>query len=332
MYEQFRSKFAAMLLDTLPTEQLHTVLHMLDIAAGGYDITPKCTDIVPLEETPQMVKMYIAALAVENKSPRTLKDYLMHLCRFFDHVMKPYNTVTTNDIRFYLHTYQTEANLAKSSLDHTRTVINAFYNWCVDQEYMDRNPARKIEPIKVPKEGRDPIPLVELEQLRLACQTPREKALIDFLFSTGCRVSECAALTLHDIDWRDRSVRIRHGKGDKARVTYFNAEAEVSLKLYLETRQHESQALFCATRAPYGNVSSATLEKEVRHVRSRVPGLSVQVVPHALRDTFATTLSQRGMPIEQIQQLLGHVSLDTTRRYIRTAQEDTRTNHQKFIS
>jgi site-specific recombinase XerD len=276
--------------------------------------------------------MYIASLAVENKAKTTMRDYTMHLRRFFAHVGKPYNTVATNDIRFYLHSYQTENNIAKSTLDHVRTVINSFYNWLVDQEYIERNPARRIEPIKVPKEGREPIPLVELERLRLACKTPREKALIDFLFSTGCRISECAALEMRDIDWRDRSVKIRHGKGDKFRITYFNIEAEVSLQAYIASKKHDTNVLFSKTRSPYGHISSIALEREVRKIRSRVPDLSVQVVPHALRDTFATTLSQRGMPIEQIQQLLGHSSLDTTRRYVRTNQEEARINHSKYIA
>lgn len=330
-YEQYRSKLASRLMDILPTEKIHDVLHELDLLSAGYEITPKCTDIIPADETPQIVKMFIAALAVENKAKTTLRDYTMHLKRFFLHVPKPYNIITTNDIRVYLFSYQQESNLAKSSLEHTRVVINAFYNWCVDQEYLDRNPAKKIEPIKVPKTGREPIPLVEVEQLRFACKTLREKALIDFLFSTGCRISECAALEIQDIDWRERSVRIRHGKGDKFRITYFNAESEVSLKAYLASKTHETKALFSRSRAPYGHISNVALEREIRHIRDRVE-TSVQVCPHALRDTFATTLSQRGMPIEQIQQLLGHTNLDTTRRYVRTSQEDTRSNHQKFIA
>lgn len=332
MYEQFRSQFYSRLVDKLPIETLHTVLKELDYVADNYEITSKCTDITTIDATPEILKVYIASLLVENKAKSTLSDYTRILKRFFANVNKPFSLVTTNDIRLYLIKHQTDGHLKKSSIEHIRVVINAFYSWLVDQEYMTRNPARKIEPIRVKKEGRDPIPRVELEMLRAACVSLREKALIDFLYSTGCRVSECAALKINDIDWREHSVKIRHGKGDKSRITYFNAESEVSLKRYLASRKFDSDALFSRSRFPYGNVSRNALETEVRHVRSRVSGLSVDVVPHAFRDTFATTLAENGMPIEQIQILLGHENISTTMRYVRVSQEEAKSAHKKCIS
>lgn len=331
-YEQMRSTLSARLVDRLPAELLHDVLHELDAIANNYEVRRACTDLITASADPEILKIYVASLIVENRSKGTIKGYHSELQHFFEAVRKPYNMVTTNDIRLYLSWRQQNGHLQKSSTEHVRIIINAFFAWLVDEEYIDRNPARKIEPIRVDKKGREPIPSIELENIRLACQDLREKALIDFLFSSGCRVSECAALTLDDIDFRDRSVKIRHGKGDKFRITYFNAEAEASLRRYLDSRQHESKALFSSRRAPYGNVTSTSLEADVRKIRARVPNLSVEVVPHALRTTFATTAAGNGMPLQLLQQLMGHSNINTTMRYVKNSQAETMANHRKFVT
>lgn len=331
-YERFRSEFAACLLAKYGTEEINSILSNMDIVAKSYNFSRQSTDLITISEEPELVKVYLASLAVENKARGTINDYRIVLKNFFKAVRKPFNMITTVDIRNYLFYYQKDHNLQKSSTDHLRTVINAFYNWLVNQEIIDRNPAKNIEPIKYDRSGRDPIPRIVLEWIRAACQTPREKALVDFLYSTGCRVSECAALTMRDIDWVTRSVKIRHGKGDKSRTTYFNEESEVSLRQYLSSRTGESNALFASKRAPYGNVTKESLEAEVRRIRARLSDLPVQVVPHAFRDTFATTLSDNGMPVQQIQKLLGHSNINTTMRYIKVSQSDAMMNHQKFIS
>ena len=332
-YEQLRSSLAARLVDRrLPPKLAHDVLQELDIVAADYDIRRACTDLIVSGGFPEVVKMYCASLIVENKAAGTVNDYRRILVNFLETVRKPFNMVTTNDIRVYLFSRQQNGSLAKSSVEHLRIVINAFYNWLVDEEYIERNPARRIEPIKVPRSGRQAVPAVDLEYLRKACRTPREKALIDFLYSTGCRISECAALTLDDIDFRDRSVRILHGKGDKARMTYFNAEAEVSLREYLNTRKNASSVLFCRSRAPYGFISKTALEREIRKVRERVDQLTVTVTPHVLRHTFATMAINNGAPVQHVQQLMGHSSLDTTMIYTHHQQEDIRASHRKFVT
>ena len=333
MYEKFRTALAARLADKLPAKLLHDVLQELDMVASDYDVKRKCTDLIVAEGIPEIIKMYCAALAVENKALGTIDGYRRKLVEFFDFVRKPYNNVTTNDVRVFLYHVQQSRNLKKATVELYRVSINAFYNWLVDEEYLERNPARRIAPIDVPESEREPVTKVELEYLRMACKTLREKALIDFLFSTGCRVSECAAVAMTDIDWSDRSVRIRHGKGDKFRIVYFNAESEVSLKAYLAGRKHESAALFACSRAPYGHMSKEALEAEVRHIRSRTGDkVKTPVSPHVLRHTFATTAIDNGMPVEQVQQLLGHANLDTTMIYVKRNQEKIKASHQKYIS
>lgn len=331
MYEQFRSSLAARLSERLPAGLLHDVLQEIDIVSADYEIKRACVDLIVSGGLPEIVKIYCASLAIEQKALGTIDGYRSELQRFFDTVRKPYTLVTTNDIRLYMH-HREQTGLKKSTIEHIRVTINAFYSWLVDEEYLDRNPARKIPPIPVPKSPREPVSAVELEQIRAACVTPREKALIDFLFSTGCRISECAALDLRDIDFRDRSVRIRHGKGDKFRITYFNAESEVSLRVYLDSKPAETSALFSNSRAPYGHVSKEALEAEVRKIRARVPELSVTLTPHVLRHTFTTTAISNGAPVQHVQQLLGHASLDTTMIYTHLLQDDIRSSHRKSVT
>lgn len=332
-YEQMRSSLSARLLDhQVPPELLHNILQELDLVAADYDIRRTCRDLITTGGFPEILKIYCAALAVESKTIGTIDGYKRELLKFFNALRKPFNLITTNDIRTYMFHRQYDDHLKKGSLEHVRIILNSFFNWLVDEEYMERNPARRIEPIHVDRKGREPIPMIELEQLRLACKTSREKALIDFLYSTAARASECAALTLDDIDWRERSAKIRHGKGDKFRIVYFNAESEVSLRNYLDGRKFDSPALFCSSRAPHGHLTKEALELEIRHVRARVCNLSVQVVPHALRTTFATQASTNGMPLEHIQKLMGHANINTTMRYVHSAQEDARASHRKYIT
>lgn len=331
-YELLRTQLAARLSCRLPVELLHDLLQELDMVAVDYDIKRSCTDLTVAGGLPEPVRMYIAAMAVENKSKATLDNYLGILRTFFSRVNKSINVITTNDIRTFLWSYEKERGISKNTLEHMRVVINAFYSWCHDEELITRNPAKRVERIAVPKHEREPIEQIELEYLRKACRNKREKALVDFLYSTGCRISECAALVMADIDFRDRSVRIRHGKGDKARTTYFNAEAEVSLREYLQKRRFPSNAVFASHRSPHGNVSAHALRDEVRKIRKRTNNISRPVTPHVLRHTFATTLIGNGTPVEHVQKLLGHASLDTTMIYAKLDQQDVRNSHSKRLA
>lgn len=331
-YEQFRSQIASRLLNRLPVKLLNDVLQEMDMLAADYSFDKACTDLITVEGIPEIVKIYCATLSIEGKAFGTINGYRMKLIRLFETVRKPYNTISTTDIRLFLHGLK-EQKLKISTLEQYRVAINAFFNWLVNEEYMERNPAKKIPPYDVPETEREPVTKVELEYLRMACATPREKALIDFLYSTGCRASECAAVELEDINWHDRSVKIRHGKGDKFRIVYFNAESEVSLKAYIKSKKHESVALFSRIRSPYGHITSKALEDEVKKIKERA-GVNVKthVTPHVLRHTFATTAIDNGMPVDQVQMLLGHASLDTTMIYVHRNQENAKASHSKYIA
>lgn len=332
-YEQYRHMIVTRLSDKLPPKLLNDVMQEIDLLSQGFDIVRSCTDLIPVSGMPEMVKMYLASLAVENCSRETIKNYGFELTHFFEHVSKGYLNVTTNDIRCYLGFGQINKGWKPKTADHIRTVVTGFYQWLLDNEYINRNPAKNIKPLKIPKTKLPPLKQIELEHFRNACRTDRERALVDFLFATGCRVTEAARVLLSDIDWNERAVHIRHGKGDKERWTYFNAEAELSIRRYLDNRNGDSEYLFCKGRAPFTGVSRNTLEAEIRAIRERIPEkLSIKVTPHTFRRTMGTSAVSRGCPVEKVKELLGHVSLDTTMQYITIEQSEVKQAHQKYLA
>lgn len=333
-YELMRSSFALELSNqNMPIEEIQKVLTSLDVVANDYEIAKKSMDLITVGEIPEVVKIYIASMAVENKSKGTIRGYYQILRRFFEAVKKPFNAIDTNDIRVFLYNYQRDHGIKKSTLEHMRVVINAFYSWLVSEEILEKNPARKIQPIEVQRKTRHAMTPLELEYLRTCCEDPRDKAVVDFLFATGCRVSECANVLLTDINWDSRSVLIRHGKGDKERTVFFNPECEVSLKAYLSSRKGQSEYLFCRSRAPFDGMSGKALEDIIHSVCKRASEhLHTHITPHVFRHTMATVALKNGMPIEQVQQLLGHASLDTTMIYADVDKEAVRYGYQKHLN
>jgi site-specific recombinase XerD len=332
-YEQYRHAILVRLTDRLPAELLNDVMLAIDQVSSDYDISHVCTDLITVEAVPEIVKAFIAALAVQNCKKSTLKDYRNILTSFFQIVRKSFTNVTTNDIRCYLFNQQTQNEWVPETTEHHRIVINSFYNWLVENEYIGRNPAKPIKPARLPKKKLKPLQQIELEKFRNACKTLRERCLVDFFFATGCRVSEAAAVLLSDINWQEQSVLIRHGKGDKERYVYFNAEAELSMKSYLGQRDGNDEHLFVSTRAPYLGLSRESLEKDIRNIRERIPDeLSIKVTPHTFRRTMGTTAVKRGCPIEQVKEMLGHESLNTTMQYVTVTQDEVKQSHKKYLA
>ena len=331
-YEKLRNEIIANLATLGLNEKLPAVLSAIDQAAVHYDIKTACTDLsIPTDDVPQMVKMHIAALAAQNRSKTTLAARLRILRNFFHVVRKPYNTVTSNDIRIYLYNYKADRNISASSEDQIRININAFFQWCVDEDYLERNPARKIGKIKYQEPERTPLTMLQLETLRSACRNLREKALIDFLYSTGCRVSEACAMLISDVNFDTQTVVIRHGKGDKRRTSYLNAEAVISLRAYLQSRKDDSPYLFASERKPVHGLTPKALQDIIKDIASRT-SLQISVHPHLFRHTVATTALRSGMPVEQVQRFLGHSKIDTTLIYAKTDDQDIHDSHRKYIA
>ena len=329
-YENFRTVLTVNLASVLPdAATLGNVLRMVDATMSDFELSRKQMAIIPAAGTPDVVKYYIASKGVSNLSRGTLQQYRYKLEHFFAAVRKSYLDVTANDIRIYLYNFKLERSASDSYVDNVRVTLSAFFRWLTENEYIQRNPCVRVEPIKHAAPQREPLSTLGLESLRVHCETIREKALIDFLYSTGCRVSECAALQKTDIDWSQNAVLIRHGKGDKARVVYFNDESSVSLRAYLSARTDSTPALWVSQKAPHGQLLPHALEAIVRKVGKRA---GIHAYPHRLRHTFATVGLRNGIPLDKVQALLGHSDPKTTLIYAKQDTTQLRLEHLKAFS
>lgn len=329
-YERFRTILTMNLCSVLNNEQLQEVLKTVDVSMNDFDITRKQMDIIPINSAiPDVVKMFIASKAIANRSPKTLAQYKYKLLNFFDKIRKPYTDIHTNDIRMYLYTYKVEHSASDRYIENIRITLNGFFEWLVENEYISKNPCGKIESIKYQEKERKPLTPYELEFFRWNTIDIREKALIDFLFSTGCRVSECAAVRLSDIDWKNRAVFIRNGKGNKQRTVFFNAESELTLRKYLETRSDKTDAIFVSQRSPHQAIKQKAIENIITAVSKRT---GMHVYPHLLRHTFATSGLHGGMPLATIQSLMGHANPRTTLIYAKQDTVDLQREHQRVYA
>lgn len=328
-YEKFRTTLIMNLCSVLQPEQLAGVLEAVDMSMQDYEITRKQMDLITTAGVPEVVKAFIASKAIANCSMKTLAQYRYKLTNFFTAVRKSYMDITANDVRTYLYSYKKDRNASDHYMENIRITLNGFFAWLVDNEYLQRNPCAKVEKIKYREVPREPLTAYQLEEMRYDCANIREKALIDFLFSTGCRVSECADVDLADIDWQNRSVLIRHGKGDKQRTVFFNAESELTLRKYLETRTDSDPALFVRCRAPHCRLSPRGIENEVRKIGQRA---MLRAYPHKLRHTFATSGLRSGMPLDKLQALMGHENPRTTLIYAKQDCTDLQREHQRVYA
>lgn len=335
-YEQFRNEMTEKLLNTQTISTTQQVISTMDMVAAGYDIEPKCTDLIVQDDdgVPPIVRIYIAAKGIEGKSIHTLKQYRGTLTYFFKATGLPLEKVTANDIRIYLYNYQNARGISNASLDSIRSILTTFFEWCVNEDYLPKNPAKKIQKIKYQKSERAAMSHLELEIIRSACRSNREHALIEFLFSSGCRISEVCDMMIEDVDLDKHTAIVRHGKGDKRRPIYLSDAAAVILRKYLKARRDKDPHLFVRSRRYHTGVFSMTpdaLRRDVAKVLARTK-ISTHITPHVFRHTFATLAIQSGMPVEQIQRVLGHANISTTMIYAKCSDEDVKRSHSKFIA
>lgn len=328
--ENFAKEFMTHLNGKVSDDELEVILRELEVFSGNYDIQKKVTALI--EYTPQIpecYKVYMISKKIEGLSEETLKTYNLYLKDFFSSINKELTHITTNDIRAYLYTYQQMHGVSNRTMDGRRLVINAFMEWCRTERYIDWNPCSQIRPIKYESKPREPLTGIELELVRDACRTYREKAIIEVFYSTGCRVSEMVNLNLSDVDFAKGEVRL-FGKGAKHRISYINARAEVSLKKYLFSRRDENPALFVSDRNPHDRLKKTAIEKIVREIGER-SGIGRRVFPHLIRHTTATNALERGMNVAEVQKILGHEKIDTTMIYAKVCQENVKHDHKRYI-
>lgn len=283
---------------------------------------------LPEEENIDLVRLFLAAKRVEGCSEKTVKYYDSTIRNAVKKIGKDVVQITTDDLRIYLDDYQTESKISKVTVDNIRRILSSFFSWLEDEDYVVKSPVRRIHKVKTCKTVKETYSDEELELMRDECEGIRDLAIIDLLASTGMRVGELVKLNKKDIDFQNRECIVL-GKGNKQRKAYFDARTKLHLKKYIDFREDDNEALFVSLQKPYNRLQISGVEIRLRELGNR---LNIDKVhPHKFRRTLATAAIDKGMPIEQVQQLLGHQSIDTTLQYSMVNQNNVKESHRKYI-
>lgn len=280
------------------------------------------------EENKKLLYLFISAKKVEGCSSKTLVYYENTINCFLDKIEVVLSRIETNDIREYLAKYQEEKKSSKVTIDNMRRIFSSFFAWLEDEDYIAKSPVRRIHKIKTNVLVKDVLSDEELENLRDNCDEIRDLAIIDLLSSTGIRIGELIKLNREDINFQERQCVV-FGKGNKERTVYFNARTKIHLQKYLSTRDDNNSALFVSLHAPHNRMSINGIEYRLKELGKKLN--IAKVYPHKFRRTLATMAIDKGMPIEQVQCLLGHVRIDTTLHYAMVNQNNVKMAHRKFI-
>ena len=281
-----------------------------------------------VEDTTDYAKMFIAAKRIEGCSERTLNYYETTIKTMVDKLSKKVNSIETEDLRNYLSEYQAKNNCSKVTIDNVRRILSSFFAWLEDEDYIMKSPVRRIHKVKATQTVKETYTDEELEEMRDACIEIRDLAMVDFLASTGVRVGELVNLDRVDIDMQERSCVVL-GKGGKEREVYFDARTKIHLQNYLNSRIDNNPALFVSLLRPYDRLKISGVEIRLRELGKRINIKKIH--PHKFRRTMATKAIDKGMPIEQVQVLLGHRKIDTTLQYAMVNQNNVRNSHKRFI-
>ena len=275
------------------------------------------------------LQLFLDAKKIEGCSERTLQYYQVTVERLFKSIKTPVRKQTTEEIRKYLSDYQKINNCSKVTVDNIRRNISSFFSWLEEEDYILKSPMRRIHKIKTKQQVKEIISDEVIEKLRDNCSCARDLAMIDLLYSTGVRVGELVNLDISDIDFEAREC-IVFGKGDKERKVYFDAKAKLHLLNYLSTRNDTNPALFVTLDSPHSRLKISGVEIRIRQLGRKLN--LTKIHPHKFRRTMATRAIDKGMPIEQVQKILGHSQIDTTMQYAIVNQVNVKTSHQKFIA
>lgn len=275
-----------------------------------------------------LVELFLAAKRIEGCSEKSLKYYESTISALLDDLEKDVKHIVTDDIRTYLTEYQARKQSSKVTIDNIRRILSSFFSWLEDEDYILKSPVRRIHKVKTGTNIKETYTDEALELMRDNCTELRDLAIIDMLASTGMRVGEMVLLNREDIDFNERECVV-FGKGDKERIVYFDARTKIHLQNYLNSRDDDNPALFVSLQKPYNRLQISGVEVRLRQYGKRL-GLN-KVHPHKFRRTLATMAIDKGMPIEQLQQLLGHRRIDTTLQYAMVKQSNVKIAHRKYI-
>lgn len=355
MKDQLQIDIVNILVPYLSREQLSEVQMKITIALDEYEVSKRDTEIVEYkgDKNQRIIVQFLAAKIAQGLSKRTVKYYKESVSKTLQTIGKPYDEITANDVRLYIAKRIQRDGVKKVTVDNERRNLSAFYYWLQKEEIILKNPMKKIDPIKITKEKKKAYSSMEIEEIRAACKTTRETALIEVMLSTWCRVSEIAAMEITNI--KDNSITVL-GKGDKVRTVYLNAKAQLAIERYMAQRSDTNPYLFPMAKYAgditklksikkveqaewYKNpelvdnsdhIGAGTIESIVRKIGKRAGVTDTH--PHRFRRTGATFALRQGMPLITVSKMLGHESIGTTQIYLDISDEELEENHKKYVT
>ena len=277
----------------------------------------------------EILNKFISSKEIECCSVRTLKYYKDNITKMLDTVNLPINEITTETLRNYLSNYKNNSTAGMVTIDNIRRTLSSFFAWLENEDYIIKSPVRRIHKVKATKKVKETLTDENLEKLRDTCSNVRDLAILELLISTGMRIGELTRLNISDMNFQERSCIVL-GKGNAEREVYFSAKSKMYIKKYLETRTDNNEALFVSLIKPYNRLGISGIEIAIRNLR-REANIN-KVHPHKFRRTMATMAIDKGMPIEQVQKLLGHIKIDTTMEYAKVNQNNVKNSHRKYIT
>ena len=312
------------MLPYLNNHQLDQLKSTVDSVLTKYEIADDST----IQSSDELVSKFIDAKRIEGCSEKTLNYYRKTITDMLSGIEKEVMHITTEDLRKYLTDYQEKKKISKVTVDNIRRILSSFFSWLEDEDYILKSPVRRIHKVKTTSTVKETYTDEALEQMRDGCSELRDLAMIDILASTGMRVGEMVLLNRNDINFNERECVVL-GKGNKQRIVYFDARTKIHLQNYLESRTDNDEALFVTLKSPHTRLTIGGVEVRIRELGKSL-GMN-KVHPHKFRRTLATVAIDKGMPIEQLQKLLGHKRIDTTLQYAMVKQSNVKNAHRKYI-
>ena len=313
------------MLPHLNNAQIERLQAVLQHTLFNYDVAETSKDT---SSEQNLVDLFLSAKRIEGCSEKSLKYYKATIDAMLCGVNKGIKHIVTDDIRNYLTEYQATNHSSRVTIDNIRRILSSFFSWLEDEDYILKSPVRRIHKVKTASNIKETYTDEALELMRDNCSEIRDLAIIDMLASTGMRIGEMVLLNRNDIDFNERECVVL-GKGDKERIVYFDARTKIHLQNYLHSRSDSNPALFASLKKPYNRITIGGIEARLRTLGQQL-GLP-KVHPHKFRRTLATMAIDKGMPIEHLQQLLGHRRIDTTLQYAMVKQNNVKIAHRKYI-
>lgn len=326
MNEKLMIEIEQQMLKILDNSQMEALNHTLRVCFERYEIAERSGEAKGDEKN--YIDLFLSAKRIEGRSEKSLSYYESTIARMLESIGKTVKHITTDDLRGYLADYQATRKSSKVTIDNIRRILSSFFGWLEDEDYIIKSPVRRIHKVKTGQAVKETYTDEELELMRDTCTEIRDLAIIDMLASTGMRVGEMVHLNRSDIDFEERECVV-FGKGDKERIVYFDARTKMHLRQYIEERGDNNPALFVSLNAPHKRIQISGIEARLKKIGNEL-GIE-KVHPHKFRRTLATVAIDKGMPIEQLQHLLGHQRIDTTLQYAMVKQSNVKQAHKKYI-